>query len=127
MWKFAKITDFDGKFSYSRLVYVNNETKGNIRVYPNPTSGNITLEGIGLLVNDIKLYSVVGKNVTSNISIITSADIEQRGYKTISDALKTVPGINFSRYGGLGTATNINIRGIDKKNRRFLFFNMKNA
>lgn len=56
------------------------------------------------------------KNVTSNVNIISAEDIEQRGFKTLSDALKTVSGINFSRYGGLGTKTNINIRGMSDSN-----------
>lgn len=56
------------------------------------------------------------KNITANASVITSADIEQRGHKTLADALKTIPGIAFSRYGSLNGKTDINVRGFDSTN-----------
>ena len=55
------------------------------------------------------------KNTTANVDIITSDEIQERGFKTISDALKTRPGIAFNRNGGLGQTTAIMIRGFATK------------
>lgn len=56
------------------------------------------------------------ENVTANVAVITRMDIEQRGFKNIGDALKTVPGFSFSRWGGLGGGTNIKLRGMNDAN-----------
>jgi vitamin B12 transporter len=55
------------------------------------------------------------ENITANIDIITSDEIKERGYKTISDALKAQPGISYTRNGGLGKATSIMLRGFSQK------------
>ncbi len=54
-------------------------------------------------------------NLTANIDVITSQEIEERGYQTISDALKTHAGISMTNSGGLGKATSIFVRGFDSK------------
>ncbi len=55
------------------------------------------------------------ENITSNVDIITSDEIQLRGYKTISDALKAHSGISYNRTGGLGGATSIMVRGLNSK------------
>jgi len=55
------------------------------------------------------------KDVTSNVSVITAADIEDRGYTTVTEALNALPGISFTQNGGLGTSTSIQLRGMDSK------------
>jgi len=55
------------------------------------------------------------ENITANVDIITSEEIKERGYKTISDALKAQPGISYTRNGGLGKATSIMLRGFSSK------------
>jgi len=55
------------------------------------------------------------QNTTANVDIITSAEIKERGFRTVSDALKTRPGIAFNRNGGLGKATAIMLRGFATK------------
>jgi vitamin B12 transporter len=51
------------------------------------------------------------RSVTSNMTVITAADIEEKQYQTLSDALKAVVGISIKGSGGLGKATSIYMRG----------------
>ena len=53
--------------------------------------------------------------ITSNINIITSDEIEDRGFTTVAEALRSLPGISFSSNGGLGGTTNVYLRGFDSK------------
>ncbi len=53
--------------------------------------------------------SQVGQSVT----IITTEDIETRQTAAVVDLLRTVPGVTFTRNGGLGAQTSVNIRGAD--------------
>ncbi len=50
-------------------------------------------------------------SVTANTTVITAEDIAENHYRTLDDALKSIPGIHFVRNGGLGTSTSIFIRG----------------
>jgi len=51
------------------------------------------------------------KDVTSNVNVITSAEIEERHFTTVAQALNSVAGINYTSNGGLGSTTSINLRG----------------
>jgi len=51
------------------------------------------------------------QDVTSNISIITSAEIQEKHYTTVAQALNSVAGINYTSNGGLGSTSSINLRG----------------
>ncbi len=53
--------------------------------------------------------SQVGQSVT----VITADDIKTRQSTAVVDLLRTVPGVTFTRNGGLGTSTSVNIRGAD--------------
>jgi vitamin B12 transporter len=53
--------------------------------------------------------SEVGQSVT----VITADEIETRQTVAVVDLLRTVPGVTFSRNGGIGTSTSVNIRGAD--------------
>jgi len=55
------------------------------------------------------------KDVTSNISVITSQEIEEKNYTTVSEALNSVSGISFTSNGGLGKSTSLRVRGFDSK------------
>ncbi len=55
------------------------------------------------------------QDVTSNISVITAADIEERGYTTVTEALNSIAGISFTQNGGLGKSTSITLRGMESK------------
>ena len=56
--------------------------------------------------------------ITSNVHIITSEEIEAKHYNTLSEALNQISGVSFTRNGGLGTTTNIFMRG--SSNNRLL-------
>lgn len=55
------------------------------------------------------------KDVTSNINVITKQDLEEKNFTTVTQALNTVSGINFSSNGGLGQATSVYLRGQSSK------------
>ncbi|MCT7576081.1 TonB-dependent receptor [Aliarcobacter butzleri] len=52
------------------------------------------------------------KDVTSNIDVITAEDIEARKFKTVVEALNTIPGIQVSPSGGIGQQTSVFLRGM---------------
>ena len=47
------------------------------------------------------------KNVTANVDVITAEDIESRKFKTVAEALNTIPGIQVSPSGGRGHQTSV--------------------
>ncbi|MEN8302675.1 MAG: TonB-dependent receptor [Campylobacterota bacterium] len=51
------------------------------------------------------------KDVTSNVNVITSGEIEEKHYTTVTEALNSVAGINYTSNGGLGSTTSLNLRG----------------
>ena len=53
------------------------------------------------------------KDVTSNIDVITSEEIEERHYTTVVEALNTIPGVSFGPNGGMGKSTPVYLRGMD--------------
>lgn len=53
--------------------------------------------------------SQVGQSVT----VISADDIQRRQTVAVVDLLRTVPGVTFTRNGGVGTSTSVNIRGAD--------------
>ncbi|MCX6075330.1 MAG: TonB-dependent receptor [Campylobacterales bacterium] len=53
------------------------------------------------------------KDVTSDINVITSQEIEEKHYTTVAEALNSLSGISFTNNGGLGKTTSINLRGFD--------------
>ncbi len=52
------------------------------------------------------------KDVTSNVDVITSDEIEDRGFTTVTQAVNSLPGISFASNGGLGQNTSLYIRGM---------------
>ncbi len=61
-----KQTDYDGKFTYSRVTTVNN-TKGlnDISIYPNPTTGEVNIEW-DLPLNTIEIFDARSKLIFSS-------------------------------------------------------------
>lgn len=51
------------------------------------------------------------KDVTSNINVITSQEIEEKHYTTVAEALNSIAGINYTSNGGIGQATSVFLRG----------------
>lgn len=52
------------------------------------------------------------KDVTSNITLITKEEIEEKNYLSLVDILKNVTGLNVISNGGLGSTTSVNLRGM---------------
>jgi len=50
---------------------------------------------------------------TSDITIISSEEIEERGYQTVSQAINSIAGIQVANSGGLGQPTSFFLRGQD--------------
>ena len=55
------------------------------------------------------------KNITSDVNVITSQDIEEKHYQTVAQALNSISGINFTNNGSLGSSTSVYVRGFDSK------------
>ena len=53
------------------------------------------------------------QNTTANITVITSEDIEEKGYQTVAQAINTIAGISVTNSGGLGQQTSFFVRGMD--------------
>jgi len=53
--------------------------------------------------------------VTSDVTVITDKEIEDRGYTTVAQALSSVAGISTVSNGGLGQTTSLFLRGMDTK------------
>ncbi len=51
------------------------------------------------------------ERVPAAITVLTRADIEERGYQSLAEALATVPGMNMVQGGGLGQQASVFIRG----------------
>jgi len=69
-----------------------------------------TLEPITIVSTSKTTQSI--KNTTSNVTVITAEDIEEKGYQTVAQAINTVAGISISQNGGLGQPTSIFTRGM---------------
>lgn len=55
------------------------------------------------------------KDVTSNVSVITSQELEEKNYTTVVEALNSIAGISFTSNGGIGKSTSVYLRGFDSK------------
>ena len=54
-------------------------------------------------------------HTTSNMEVITAQEIEERHYTTVTQALNSLSGINFTANGGLGKSTSVYMRGMESK------------
>ncbi|WP_419769721.1 MAG: TonB-dependent receptor plug domain-containing protein [Candidatus Marinarcus sp.] len=52
------------------------------------------------------------KDVTSNVSVITKEEIEERHYTSVVEALNSVSGIDFNSNGSIGSISNVYLRGM---------------
>lgn len=53
------------------------------------------------------------KDVTANVDVITAEDIEDRKFKTVIEALNSLSGVSISSNGGMGTLSQVYLRGMD--------------
>jgi vitamin B12 transporter len=67
-----------------------------------------------------KVYSasknnVSATNVTDNVNILTSEEMKLQGISTVSEALKSLPGISVATSGGLGQTSSVFVQGFSNK------------
>ena len=55
------------------------------------------------------------EDITANINVITAKEIEQKHYSNVTEALNSIPGINFASNGGIGKTISVYMRGSDSK------------
>ena len=55
------------------------------------------------------------KEVTSNIEVITGAELQEKHITSVAGALNLINGINFTTKGGIGSTTSVMLRGMDNK------------
>jgi Secretion system C-terminal sorting domain len=69
-----KMLDFDGKYTYSKVLSIKNESlqNGNIRVYPNPVSNVLYVEN--MKTNVAEISNVLGQTVKYNL--LKSSDLQ---------------------------------------------------
>ncbi len=75
------------------------------------TYADETLEPITIISSNKTIQSI--QKTTSNVTVITSDDIEEKGYQTVAQAINTVAGITVTNSGGLGQQTSFFVRGAD--------------
>jgi vitamin B12 transporter len=56
----------------------------------------------------------------SSVTVITAADIQQKQFRTVPDALSDVPGLNIVQSGGAGAQTSVFIRGTNANHVKVL-------
>ncbi|MDX4069108.1 TonB-dependent receptor plug domain-containing protein [Aliarcobacter skirrowii] len=56
------------------------------------------------------------KDVTANVDVITAEDIESRKFKTVVEALNSLSGVSISSNGGIGTLSQVYLRGMKSEN-----------
>ena len=55
------------------------------------------------------------KNLTSDVTVITSEELEEHHYSSVAEALKSQADIQISQYGGPGQAASFTMRGMHAK------------
>lgn len=65
------------------------------------------------------------ESVVSNIETIGADEIEERGFKSVTEALSSLAGIGFVQNGGAGTTTSLFMQGLDTKYILFLIDGVK--
>lgn len=62
------------------------------------------------------------RNITANVDVITSEELEASHCTSVAEALDSLPGIAITQSGGLGTASSVFVRGMDT-NRMLVLIN----
>ena len=73
-------------------------------------SQNITLEPI--TVSSLTKGEESIHNLTANIEIISKEQLQEKRIATVAEALQTLPGVNITTSGGLGSVTSVMLRGM---------------
>lgn len=54
-------------------------------------------------------------DVTSDIDVITEEELEEKHFTTVTEALNSLPGINFTSNGGIAATSSLYLRGFDNQ------------
>jgi vitamin B12 transporter len=71
----------------------------------------VVLQDITVTTNNKTAQSL--QNTTSNVTVISAEDIEEKGYTSVAEAIHSVAGISVANAGGLGQQTSFFVRGAD--------------
>lgn len=71
-----KQTDFDGQFSYSDIkpVSIGAVAAQQMQLFPNPTNGQITMDGVSGGIKSIAIFNALGQRVDTQIPISAQSD-----------------------------------------------------
>ena len=71
-----KQTDYDGKYSYSRIVSINMGSieETNVVLYPNPATSILTVKGNPLELLSYSIYNVLGVEISSSVTLLEKSD-----------------------------------------------------
>lgn len=71
-----KQTDFNGAFEYSSIEVINleNPHAQRLNIYPNPARENITIKGLASEVTNVKIYNLMGQEVTSSVIVLKNSN-----------------------------------------------------
>ncbi|RUA32003.1 MAG: hypothetical protein DSY76_00920 [Bacteroidetes bacterium] len=70
-----KQTDYDGQYEYSQIEVVNfTPSITGVVIYPNPTNNRITIQANAEELSTIKIYNILGKDVTNQTKQISKSD-----------------------------------------------------
>jgi vitamin B12 transporter len=91
---------------------------GTVPAWAQMPASNDTIEderpaALDDLVVSASLEPVARNEVVSSVTVITREDIEARQVKYVGDLLRDVPGFNVSQSGGVGTQTQVRVRGAE--------------
>ena len=87
-----KQTDYNGEYQYSQIKSVTFTAKEELKIYPNPTTGQIFIEGGNNELSNILIYNLLGENVSKHVKKTINGD------STLSiDLSKLSPGVYFIR------------------------------
>jgi hypothetical protein len=73
-----KQLDSDGKFDYSTIKAVTIESKEELTIFPNPTSGKITIENFGQQIKSIELLDTRGSSIYSQKGNLNTIDLTKK-------------------------------------------------
>ena len=94
-----KQTDFDGTYTYSKLVKIKNNKVNGLSIYPNPTTATISILGTEEELSVLTIYNMQGKQVSGKVVTVEKGknkiilDIESLPngvylFKTLSEVRK---------------------------------------
>ncbi len=77
---------------------------------PAPAEASAGAPGDEIVVTATRLATPM-REVASSVTVITAADIERKGAKTVAEALRDVPGLDVTQTGPTGSVTAVSLRG----------------